>query len=242
MKTAENSTKSSKFQPWAILIGVLPGMIIGFKVHRKNMFQIERYLKVVKMNFGSKFGAWVSFQPLSCSPETFQGNLGRTVVGLLLLAPLELLEETPLTKQSSVLTPRFVTSPEVAPLTGKWAFGWFCPPGRAASRRWRWERRRSRPTQGAGSAGSSGSWRRPRPAAGTAPKPWAPEPPSSIFARPRRPLQCEQILYQNDEFMRRKKCIAYRLRRYFCFNITFKKNIKPFQYFFQIEMPCFVGM
>jgi len=42
---------------------VLQEMIIGLKLHRKNIpcSKLNAIFKVVKMNFGSKFGAWVPF-------------------------------------------------------------------------------------------------------------------------------------------------------------------------------------
>jgi len=36
-------------------------MITGFNSVSKNMFKIDRFFEAVKMNFGSKFGAKVSF-------------------------------------------------------------------------------------------------------------------------------------------------------------------------------------
>jgi len=61
IKTAGNIAKSSKFQSQALLLGVLQGMIIGLILHQKNCSKLNAIFKVVKMNFGSKFGAWVSF-------------------------------------------------------------------------------------------------------------------------------------------------------------------------------------
>jgi len=64
LKTARNIAKSYKFQPWTLILGVLQGMITGFKLYQeKKVFclKLNAIFKVVKMNFGSKFGAWVSF-------------------------------------------------------------------------------------------------------------------------------------------------------------------------------------
>jgi len=62
-ETAEHIAKSSKFQPQAVLLGVLQGIIIGFVVYVKKcfLFKIERYFYGSKMNFGSNFRARVSF-------------------------------------------------------------------------------------------------------------------------------------------------------------------------------------
>jgi len=38
LETAGSVTKSLKFQPRALILGVLQGMIIGFKLYRKNSF------------------------------------------------------------------------------------------------------------------------------------------------------------------------------------------------------------
>jgi len=57
-----NIAKSSKFQSKTLLLGVLLGMIMGFKLYRKkNSSKLNTIFKIVEMNFGSKSGAWVSF-------------------------------------------------------------------------------------------------------------------------------------------------------------------------------------
>jgi len=58
VKTARNIAKSSKLQHKTRFLDVLQGKIISFKLHRKIYFllKIERFFKVVKMNFSSKFG------------------------------------------------------------------------------------------------------------------------------------------------------------------------------------------
>jgi len=62
LETAGNIAKSSNSQPLTLLLGVLQRMIIVFKSYR--LFFCSKLIgifKVVKMNFGSKFGAWVTF-------------------------------------------------------------------------------------------------------------------------------------------------------------------------------------
>jgi len=75
-------------QPSAQLLRVLQGMIICFKLQyiEKKIFcsKLNAIFKVVKMNVGSKFGAWVSTAILQS--WKFQENLERTVVVLPLLA------------------------------------------------------------------------------------------------------------------------------------------------------------
>jgi len=87
LKTAGNIAKSSTFQAKALLLGVLHGVIFGFKFYRKKYFcsKFTAIFKSVKINFGSKFGAWVSFQTDILQSRKFKENLGRTVVVLPLL-------------------------------------------------------------------------------------------------------------------------------------------------------------
>jgi len=54
---AGNIAKSSKFQPWTLHKDVPQGMIIGLKLYRKKCLKLNAIFKVVKMNFGIKFGA-----------------------------------------------------------------------------------------------------------------------------------------------------------------------------------------
>jgi len=63
LETAGQITKSSKLHPQTLLLDILQGMIIGFKLYRKNIFglRLNAIFEIVKMNFGSKSGAWVSF-------------------------------------------------------------------------------------------------------------------------------------------------------------------------------------
>jgi len=63
LETAGSIEKSSKFQPHALLKGVPQVSINRFKLYRKKIFfsKLNTIFKVVKMNFGSQFGAWVSF-------------------------------------------------------------------------------------------------------------------------------------------------------------------------------------
>jgi len=61
LETAGNFAKSSKFQSQALLLGVLQKTINGFKLYRKKCSKLNAIFKVVKMNFSSKLGAWVSF-------------------------------------------------------------------------------------------------------------------------------------------------------------------------------------
>jgi len=70
LKTAGNKARSPKFQPWALLFGVHQGMIIRFKLNRKNVFgsELNAIFKVLKMNNGSKFGARVSFHTTILQP------------------------------------------------------------------------------------------------------------------------------------------------------------------------------
>jgi len=60
-KTAGNIAKSSKFQSQGRLLGVLQGIIIGFKLCQKIDSKLYTIFKVVKMDFSSNFGTWVSF-------------------------------------------------------------------------------------------------------------------------------------------------------------------------------------
>jgi len=62
LKTAGNIAKSSKCQSLTQLLGVPQGIIIGFKLYRKKCSRSKLHVivKVVKINVGSKFGAWVS--------------------------------------------------------------------------------------------------------------------------------------------------------------------------------------
>jgi len=44
LEMAGNIAKSSKFQHWALFLGKVHGLIIGFELYHKNvMFKIERY-------------------------------------------------------------------------------------------------------------------------------------------------------------------------------------------------------
>jgi len=63
-------------------------MIIGLKLYRNNIFCLElnAIFKVEKMNFGSKFGAWVSFHTAMLQSRKIQENLGPTVVVLPLVS------------------------------------------------------------------------------------------------------------------------------------------------------------
>ena len=62
LKTDGNIAISPTLQPWALLLYVLQGMIIGFKFFRNNLCsKLDAIFKVRKMNCGSKLGAWVSF-------------------------------------------------------------------------------------------------------------------------------------------------------------------------------------
>jgi len=48
LETVRNTAISSKFQPLALLLGVLQGIIIGFKFYREKkifLFKIERYFQ-----------------------------------------------------------------------------------------------------------------------------------------------------------------------------------------------------
>jgi len=83
LKTAGKIAKSSKFQSKALLLGVLQGKIINFKLHQ-NFFssKLNFIFKVVKIKFGRKFGAWVSFHTATLQSWKYQDNLGRTVAVL----------------------------------------------------------------------------------------------------------------------------------------------------------------
>jgi len=63
LTTAGNIAKSSKFQPQTLLLGVPQGMIIGLKFYRKKCFvrNCTLFIRQVKIYFGNKFGALVSF-------------------------------------------------------------------------------------------------------------------------------------------------------------------------------------
>ena len=86
LETAGSIAKSSKFQFWALLSGVLQGKITGLKIYRKNFCsKLNVIFKAVKMNSGGKFGSWVSFYTTTFKSWKFKENLGRTVVVLPLL-------------------------------------------------------------------------------------------------------------------------------------------------------------
>jgi len=63
LETAGNIAKSSKFESEALLLDVLQGIIIGFKLNRKTYFcsKLNAIFKIVSMNFGGKFEGWVSY-------------------------------------------------------------------------------------------------------------------------------------------------------------------------------------
>jgi len=76
LKTAINTANFSKFQSRALLIGVLQEVINGIKFYRKNRSKLNAIFKVVKMNFGCKGGAKVSFHTAILLSRKFQENLG----------------------------------------------------------------------------------------------------------------------------------------------------------------------